>query len=73
MTPAHREIIQQIHSSSAVLRRAVEATPPGRLTRIPSEGEWSALETLTHVREVIVHVYGLRIRNMYAKASACRG
>jgi hypothetical protein len=64
MTPEHREIVDQIHSSSAVLRRAVEAAPPGRLTRTPSAGEWSALETLTHVREVVVHVYGLRIRRL---------
>ena len=64
MTPEHREIVEQIHSSAAVLRRAVEAAPPGRLTRTPSEGEWSALETLTHVRDVIVHVYGLRIRRL---------
>jgi hypothetical protein len=64
MTPEHRAIVEQIHSSAAVLRRTVEAAPPGRLTRTPSEGEWSALETLTHVRDVIVHVYGLRIRRL---------
>jgi len=64
MTPEHREIVEQIHSSSAVLRCAVEAAPPGKLTRTPSEGEWSALDTLTHVREVAVHVYGLRIRRL---------
>lgn len=64
MTPKHREIIEQIYSSSAVLRRAVETAPPGRFIRTPSEGEWSALETLTHVRDVIVHVYGLRIRRL---------
>jgi hypothetical protein len=85
MTPEHREIVQQIHASSAVLRRAVEAAPPGRLTRTPSEGEWSALEALTHVRDVVVHVYGLRIRRLlyeddpdfdeesYRRASLARG
>ena len=64
MNPEHREVVEPIQSSAAMLRRAVEAAPPGRLTRTPSEGEWSALETLTHVREVIVHVYGLRIRRL---------
>ncbi len=64
MNPEHGEIIEQIRSSSAVLQRAVEAAPPGRLTRTRSEGEWSALETLTHVRDVVVHVYGLRIRRL---------
>ena len=64
MTPEHREIVEQMHVSSAVLRRAVEAAPPDRLTRTPRAGEWSALETLTHVRDVVVHVYGLRIRRL---------
>ena len=41
MTPEHREIVEQIHLSAALLRRAVEAAPPGRLTRTPSEGEWA--------------------------------
>src|SRR5678815_5759895 len=27
-------------------------------------GEWSGLETLTHLRDVILHVYGLRIRRL---------
>src|SRR5262245_62758043 len=64
MRSEHRRIIEQIRSSAAVLQRAVEAAPPGGLARIPREGEWSALETMTHVRDVIVHVYGLRIRRL---------
>jgi hypothetical protein len=65
MMPAHRELIDQIHVSLAVLRRAVDTTPADRFTRVPAPGEWSALETLTHVRDVIVHVYGLRLRRMF--------
>jgi DinB superfamily len=65
MTPEHREIVDQIRSSAAVLKRAVAEAPPERLTRAPRAGEWSALETLTHVRDVIVHVYGLRIRRLF--------
>jgi hypothetical protein len=42
----------------------VEEAKRGRLTQPPRAGEWSALETLTHVRDVIVHVYGLRIRRL---------
>src|SRR5438128_10122253 len=64
MTPAHRTILDRMRSSADVVRRAVEAAPPGRFTRPPREGEWSALETLTHLRDVIVHVYGLRIRRL---------
>ena len=64
MTPEHRALIERIRSSAAVVRRAVEAAPPGRLGVAPRAGEWSALETLTHLRDVIVHVYGLRIRRL---------
>jgi hypothetical protein len=64
MTPEHRALIERIRSSAAVVRRAVEAAPPGRFGVAPRPGEWSALETLTHLREVVVHVYGLRIRRL---------
>ncbi len=64
MTPEHRAILERIRSSAGAVRRAVEATPPGRLARPPREGEWSALETLTHLRDVAVHVFGLRIRRL---------
>src|SRR5437667_1629733 len=64
MTPEHRAVLARMRSSARVVERAVEAAPPGRLTRPPREGEWSALETLTHLRDVIVHVYGLRIRRL---------
>jgi DinB superfamily len=64
MTPEHRALIERIRSSAAVVRRAVETAPPGRFGVAPRAGEWSALETLTHLRDVVVHVYGLRIRRL---------
>ena len=64
MSPEHRVILERMRSSAGVVRRVVEAAPPGRFGRAPREGEWSALETLTHLRDVIVHVYGLRIRRL---------
>lgn len=64
MTPEHRGLIERIRSSAAVVRRAVEAAPPGRFGLAPRAGEWSARETLTHLRDVVVHVYGLRIRRL---------
>ena len=64
MTPAHRALMDRIRSSAAVVRRAVEAAPPARFGVAPRAGEWSALETLTHLRDVVVHVYGLRIRRL---------
>jgi hypothetical protein len=64
MTPEHRGLIERIRSSAALVRRAVEAAPPARFGVAPRAGEWSALETLTHLRDVVVHVYGLRIRRL---------
>lgn len=64
MTPEHAAILERMRSSAEVLRRAAEAISPTAFTRVPKPGEWSALETLTHVRDVIVHVYGLRIRRL---------
>ncbi|MGH7412687.1 MAG: DinB family protein [Candidatus Rokuibacteriota bacterium] len=65
MTPEHRALIERIRSSAQVVRRAVEAAPRARFDLAPRAGEWSALETLTHLRDVIVHVYGLRIRRLF--------
>jgi len=64
MSPEYRVILERMRSSAGVVRRAVEAAPPGRFGQPPREGEWSALETLTHLRDVVVHVYGLRIRRL---------
>jgi len=64
MSPEHAGILERMRSSASVVRHAVKAAPPGRLDRAPAPGEWSGLETLTHLRDVIVHVYGLRIRRL---------
>jgi hypothetical protein len=65
MTGEHRALIERIRSSAGVVRRAVEAAPPERFAVPPRAGEWSALETLTHLRDVVVHVYGLRLRRLF--------
>jgi hypothetical protein len=64
MTPEHRALIDRIRSSAGVVRRAVETAPPGRFGVAPKIGEWSALETLTHLRNVVVLAYGLRMRRL---------
>ena len=64
MSPEHREILERMRLSAGVVRRVVETAPPGRFGRPPREGEWLALETLTHLRDVVVHVFGLRIRRL---------
>jgi hypothetical protein len=64
LTHEHRALIERIRSSAQVVRRAVQGAPRGRFDVAPRPGEWSALETLTHLRNVVVHVYGLRIRRL---------
>jgi len=65
VTPEHRALIERIRTSALVVRRAVEAAPRGRFDVAPRAGEWSALETLTHLRNVVVHVYGTRMRRLF--------
>jgi DinB superfamily len=60
----HRAVLELIRSAPAVLAAAVAAVPPGQHDRPPRAGEWSARETLIHVRNVLVMVYGLRIRRL---------
>jgi len=69
MTAEHRALIERIRSSALVVRRAVETAPPWRFGVAPRAGEWSALETLTHLRDVVVFVYGLRIRRLFYEAA----
>lgn len=64
MTATHRALLDRMRATTTVVRDAVERALLGRFTEPPRAGEWSALETLTHVRDVIVHVYGLRIRRL---------
>ena len=65
MTSEHARLIERIRSSALVVRRAVEAAPRGRFDVAPRAGEWSAQETLTHLRDVVVHVYGTRMRRLF--------
>ena len=64
MSLDHRAIVAQIRSTPAVLAEAVAAVPPGQEDRPPRAGEWSVRETLIHTRNVVVMVYGLRIRRL---------
>jgi hypothetical protein len=64
VTAAHRALLDRIRATTGVVRAAVELAKRGRFAEAPRAGEWSALETLTHLRDVIVHVYGLRIRRL---------
>jgi hypothetical protein len=64
MSPNHRAILDQIRSAAEPLRRAVALVPSGAHDRPPRPGEWSVRETLVHTRNVVVMVYGLRIRRL---------
>jgi hypothetical protein len=56
--------LERIRSSAVSVTRAVETVPRDGFNRPPRHCEWSAKETLTHLRDVVVYVYGLRIRRL---------
>ncbi len=58
MTPEYKAIISGIESSAAAVRCAVGDAPPHRFGLAPRPGEWSTMDALTHVCQVVVHVYG---------------
>lgn len=60
----HRTIIERIRASGDEVRRAVETVKPDKHGMSPREGEWSVLEALVHLRNVVVMVHGLRIRRL---------
>ena len=55
MTPEYEVIISGIESSAAAVRRAVGDAPPHRFGLAPRPGEWSAMDTLTPVCQLVVH------------------
>ncbi|HEV8309556.1 MAG TPA: methyltransferase domain-containing protein [Methylomirabilota bacterium] len=61
----HGAVIERIRASAEEVRRTVDAVAPGKHGVSPREGEWSVLETLVHLRNVVVMVYGLRIRRLW--------
>jgi DinB family protein len=64
MNQEHRAILANIRSASVVLERTLATVRPGSQDRPPRAGEWSVRETLVHVRNTVVMVYGLRIRRL---------
>jgi hypothetical protein len=68
MNADHRAIVEKIRSAPAALRQALATVRPGAHHRAPRPGEWSVRETLLHVRNTVVMVYGLRIRRLLYEA-----
>ena len=64
MSVDHRAIVAHIRAAPAALLEAMAAVSPGQEDRSPRAGEWSVRETLIHLRNVIVMVYGLRLRRL---------
>jgi hypothetical protein len=64
MNPEHKKILEEIDASAEELRRTVEAIPAALLDQRPQPEEWSVIEILVHVRNVVMLVYGMRIRQL---------
>jgi hypothetical protein len=60
----HRALIERIRAAGESLRQAVQSVPASRHRTAPRAGEWSVLETLVHLRDVVVMIYGLRMRRL---------
>ncbi len=63
-TAERRALIDRIRSSADAVRQAVDAVGPAKRAVAPRAGEWSVLETLVHLRNVVTLAYGLRIRRL---------
>jgi len=68
MSSDHRAILDRIRSVPAALRQALATVRPGAHDRPPRPGEWSVRETLVHMRNSVLMVYGLRIRRLLYEA-----
>lgn len=64
MNAKHKEILEDILTSAEALRRTIEGVPVALLDQRPLPEEWSVIEILVHVRNVVMLVYGLRIRQL---------
>lgn len=67
MNPEHSKAIESINASAESLARTVNKIPADKLTPRPAPEEWSVLETLVHIHDVVVLVYGLRLRRLLAE------
>ncbi len=65
LSTEQQQLIDRIRTSADAVRQAVARVPPARHAAPPREGEWSALETLIHLRNTVVMVHGLRIRRLF--------
>ena len=64
LTEEHRALIERIRANGDRVRQVVDAVVPGKRVAAPRDGEWSVLETLVHLRNVVVMVHGLRLRRL---------
>src|SRR3972149_6899712 len=64
-SPEHQQIIDRIRTSAGGVGRGGARLPAGKQAVPPREGEWSAIETLIHLRNAVVMVHGLRIRRLF--------
>ena len=64
MSSEHSAILARIRAAAPALAAAVASVPAGQHDRPPRAGEWSVRETLIHVRNAVVMVFGLRIRRL---------
>lgn len=64
MNPEHKKILDDIQATAETLRSTFEGIPAALVDQRPAPEEWSVTETLVHMRNVVMLVYGLRLRRL---------
>jgi hypothetical protein len=70
MNPEHKTILDDIRISADMLKHTVEGIPADLMDRRPGPDEWSVSEILVHMRNVVMLLYGLRLRQLLYEEEA---
>lgn len=62
-----RSLLSKAHQAVIDLEWAIRSLSADKLSWRPAEGEWSAHEVLSHIRDIQRHVYGLRVRRILSE------
>ena len=59
-------LLPVLETTPARWQALCESLPPGQLSRIPAEGEWSALDCLNHLLDTEKNIFPVRVRAFLA-------
>ena len=68
MNEAHQAIIEQIGTLGQSMEELVLSIPEKHLSERPDNDAWSIKEIVSHIRNVVMLAYGLRIRRLFLES-----